>query len=73
MITSNSNNGLPEGDAEPTDASPGRKVRVVRYSLSEMLAEVDQERRRSDMGREMVDQSEIKTLFKSKRKNRGSE
>jgi hypothetical protein len=43
-------------------------LKEVRYSLRELLAEVHQEREGSTIGQEMVDQTEIGKLFKSKKK-----
>jgi len=40
----------------------------VRYSLSELLQEVQAEREGSTLGQEIVDQSEITKLFKGKKK-----
>ncbi len=57
----------------PFGMSTSGKTRVVRYSLEEMLAEVEIERDASDTGREVIDQSEIKGLFnKSKKKKRAA-
>jgi hypothetical protein len=38
----------------------------ARYSLREMLREVEYERRHSSLGMEMVDQSEIGSIFKTR-------
>jgi hypothetical protein len=43
-------------------------LKEVRYSLRELLSEVEQEREGSTIGQEMVDQVEIGKLFKSKKK-----
>lgn len=43
-------------------------LREVRYSLRELLEEVNQEREGSSIGQEMVDQAEIGKLFKSRKK-----
>ncbi|NDV61153.1 hypothetical protein G0Q06_01675 [Puniceicoccales bacterium CK1056] len=49
-------------------------LKEVRYSLRELLAEVAEEREGSSIGQEMVDQTEIGKLFKSRKKkaNRGN-
>jgi hypothetical protein len=46
-------------------------LKEVRYSLSELLAEVQTEREASTIGQEIVDQSEISKLFKKRKKVRG--
>lgn len=44
----------------------------VRYSLKDILEEVESEREDSSIGQEIVDQTEISKLFKRKKKaNRG--
>ncbi|MGF1482826.1 MAG: hypothetical protein ACFBZ8_00505 [Opitutales bacterium] len=65
MITANSNEGMPEaeGSSAPFPTSDTVKARVVRYSLEEMMKELEVERVAADVGREIVDQSEIKGLF----------
>ena len=57
----------------PNSSSANNKslLKEVRYSLRELLSEVHQEREGSSIGQEMVDQSEIGKLFKS-RKKKGS-
>jgi hypothetical protein len=54
--------------SEPSSASaPAAKVlAVARYSLKELLAEVEHERRHSVLGLELVDQSEIRSIFKAR-------
>ncbi len=49
----------PEFDAPPALAE-------ARYSLKDMLREVEYERRHSSLGMEMVDQSEIGAIFKTR-------
>lgn len=46
------------------------QLQEVRYSLKALLAEVEHERSNSAVGREMVDQGEINTLFKKKKKRK---
>ncbi len=53
------------------DSSPG-SLREVRYSLKELLQKMEHERTDSMIAREIVDQSEISDLFKSKSTKRGS-
>ena len=43
----------------------------VRYSLRELLEEVQAERESASIGQEIVDQTEITKLFKRKKKVRG--
>ena len=47
-------------------------LREVRYSLKELLEKMENERTDSILAKEMVDQSEISELFKSKSTKRGS-
>jgi hypothetical protein len=59
-----------------TNASPdGGKgsLTEVRYSLRELLKEVQAEREGSSIGQEIVDQSEIGKLFNRKKKVRRGE
>jgi hypothetical protein len=46
-----------------TEAVKEPELREVRYSLVELLAEVETERTSSARAREMIDQSEIAQLF----------
>jgi low affinity Fe/Cu permease len=48
------------------DAPTSRVLKETRYSLKELLREVEHERRHSVLGLELVDQSEIRTIFKSR-------
>ena len=45
-------------------------LREVRYSLREIMAEVQKEREGSSLGQEIVDQMEIGKLFSRKKKVR---
>jgi hypothetical protein len=45
-------------------------LKEVRYSLRELLEEVQKEREGSSLGQEIVDQTEIGKLFGSKKKVR---
>jgi len=46
------------------------ELKEVRYSLREILEEVQQEREGSSLGQEIVDQGEIGKLFSRKKKVR---
>jgi len=50
--------------------TPAAPLREARYSLKELVREVDTERRQSVLGLELVDQSEIKTIFKTRAKRK---
>lgn len=52
------------------DESPveSHLIQEVKYSLRDILKEVEAERRSSDFSREAVDQEEISKLFERKRK-----
>jgi hypothetical protein len=58
-----------EGSPVPTHATGG-KLREVRYSLRELMAEVESERVHSSIGQELMDQNEIRKLFARKQKGR---
>ncbi len=45
-------------------------LREVRYSLRDLMKEVQKERESSGLGQEMVDQEEIGKLFQSRKKVR---
>jgi hypothetical protein len=55
----------PEGSQEPVSG-----LKEMRYSLKELLREVQRERDSSTIGQEMIDQSEIENLFSRKQKAR---
>lgn len=64
--------------ADPTPAPdqaapprPAAQVREVRYSLPELLAELELERNTGSFAMEKLDQKEIGKLFENKRKRRG--
>jgi hypothetical protein len=61
-------------DSNPDNTVNNSLLKEVRYSLRELLQEVNQEREGSSIGQEMVDQAEIGKLFKSRKKkgNRGN-
>ncbi|WOO42853.1 hypothetical protein [Rubellicoccus peritrichatus] len=55
----------PDPDETPKTSSD---VIEVRYSLREMMREVEEEQMESSMGREIIDQSTIETILKKKSK-----
>jgi len=56
---------MSSGPASPE--VPGVKsLKEARYSLKELLQEVEHERRHSVLGLELVDQGEIRTIFKTR-------
>jgi len=54
--------------SEEAPAEELNVVQEVKYSLRELLKEVEAERRVSEFAREAVDQEEISKLFKRNRK-----
>lgn len=61
---------------EPTSPPPATlepKMKVLRYSLVEMMQDVNAERSESMIGREKIDQEEIGKLFKPKKKQKRRE
>ena len=61
---------MPDRDPEKKPAPPAPVIREVRYSLPEMLGEIELERSESSIGMETLDQTEIRELFaKSKRRH----
>ena len=56
---------------EPDPPEQHHELSEVRYSLRELLNEVEAEREGSSIGQEIVDQSEISKLFKKRKKVRG--
>lgn len=57
-------------ESTPGGSPTASKLKEVRYSLRELLSEVQQEREGSSIGQEIVDQMEIEKLFSSKKKVR---
>ena len=55
--------------SSPTGGSVS-KLREVRYSLRELMAEVESERINSSIGQELMDQKEIQKLFSRRQKGR---
>jgi hypothetical protein len=61
---------MTEPDSKPAGGAPAPKSTMlaeVRYSLPEMLAELDAERGSASFAMEKLDQAEIGKLFKSKK------
>jgi hypothetical protein len=59
---------MSESESAPPDAAPKPLVLTeVKYSLPEMLAELDAERGSASFAMEKLDQNEIGKLFKSKK------
>lgn len=53
-----------DSTVDPGDPQP--LLKETRYSLKELLREVEHERRHSVLGMELVDQGEIGAIFKSR-------
>ena len=51
----------------------GLDLKEVRYSLRDLLEEVQAEREGSSIGQEIVDQTEISKLFNKRKKVRGGQ
>ncbi|MEX0325219.1 MAG: hypothetical protein AB3N33_03935 [Puniceicoccaceae bacterium] len=62
-----SENQVPEEGPHKPD------LHEVRYSLRDLLEEVQEEREGSSIGQEIVDQSEISKLFNKRKKVRGGQ
>lgn len=61
----------PAPEETPASEAPAQdSVREVKYSLKEILREVEGERRGSHIGREIVDQTEIQKLFRDAKRQR---
>lgn len=62
-------------DTDPQEKPTPRTspVSEVRYSLKEMMAEVEGERKHSSLGRELVDSNEIGKLFTFRKKKKKKE
>ena len=61
---------MPDREPEAKPAAPVPVIREVRYSLPDMLSEIELERSESSLGMETLDQAEIRELFtKSKRRH----
>jgi hypothetical protein len=50
------------------ESAPRPQIGEVRYSLAEMLREIEVERRESSFSMETLDQLEIKKMFASRRR-----
>ncbi len=57
-------------DSPKDDTPPPGELREVRYSLPEMLAEIDKERKSASFAMEKLEQSEIGKLFKARKPTR---
>jgi hypothetical protein len=55
---------------EPPARRPGRQLHEVRYSLPDLLAELEQERNAGSFSMEKLNQAEIGKMFENKRKRR---
>ncbi len=58
---------MPERDPDPAPA-PAPQANEVRYSLPDLLREIDLERRESSFSMETLDQVEIGKLFANRRR-----
>ncbi len=60
---------MSEAESSPQNAAPSKPPALteVKYSLPEMLAELEAERGSASFAMEKLDQSEIGKLFKSKK------
>jgi hypothetical protein len=56
-----------EGKPSRNQRKPASKVMEARYSLRELMAEVDVERRDSAFAHELVDNEEIRKMFRDVR------
>jgi len=61
----------PIPEAEPAARRPFRTLLEVRYSLPELLGELDQERHAGSFAMEKLNQAEIGKMFENRRKRRG--
>jgi len=59
---------MPERHSQPPLTPPAPLIHEVRYSLPEMLREIEQDRRESAFAMDTLDQVEIKKLFANRRK-----
>jgi hypothetical protein len=61
---------MPDRDPEKKPAPTAPVIHEVRYSLPEMMGEIELERSESAIGMETLDQTEIRELFaKNKRRH----
>ncbi len=58
------------GAGEPPARRPGRQLHEIRYSLPDLLAELEQERNAGSFAMEKLNQAEIGKMFENKRKRR---
>jgi hypothetical protein len=64
---------MPDRAPESRPPAPAPKIREVRYSLPEMLGEIELERSESSIGMETLDQGEIRQLFAKRRQRHGQD
>ncbi len=62
---------MPDRDPEARPPAPKPVIKEVRYSLPEMLSEIELERSESSIGMEVLDQGEIRELFAKRRQRHG--
>jgi len=64
---------MPESQPPPAPAAaPTSQIGEVRYSLAELLREIEFERRESSFSMETLDQLEIRKMFASRRRRNAS-
>lgn len=61
---------MDELDSPPPPTLPAGTLREVRYSLPEMLAEIENERKSASFAGEKLEQAEIGKLFKARKPTR---
>ncbi len=59
---------MADTSSDPPPAPSGLRIDEVRYSLPELLREVEQERRESSFAMESLDQVEIRKMFASRKR-----
>jgi hypothetical protein len=62
---------MPDPAPESRPPAPAPMIREVRYSLPDMLSEIELERSESSIGMETLDQGEIQQLFAKRRQRHG--
>ncbi len=55
----------------PAARPPLRRIHEIRYSLTELLGELEQERNAGSFAMEKLNQAEIGKMFENRRKRRG--
>lgn len=61
---------MSEQPTQANAAKTGNSVREARYSLRQLMAEIDIERKDSAFAHELVDTEEIRKMFKDVRKQK---